>query len=51
MTGRADNPNGELMSYITGADTLIRAAERHYTSSSHGEPVTVIHIEVREESE
>lgn len=41
----------EIADLLEQRSTLIRTAERHYTTGSRGEPVTVIHIEVREESE
>ncbi|MCX2202767.1 hypothetical protein [Pantoea agglomerans] len=41
----------EIANLLEQRNPLIRTAELHYTTGSHGEPVTVIHIEVREESE
>lgn len=35
MLGGADNPNGELPSYITGADTSSPSAQRHLPSTQH----------------
>lgn len=41
----------EIADLVEQRSTLIRTAERHYITGSHGEPVTVINIEVREESD
>ena len=36
MLGGADNPNGELLSYIIGADTSMRAdASASFTPAQH----------------
>lgn len=34
MLGGADNPNGELPSYITGADTLLKSMNSQAVSSA-----------------
>ncbi len=40
MLGGADNPNGELPSYITGADRVIRHGVNQFTMFPSEQPTT-----------